>query len=161
MGYKVPKSTLPDDMIFFVGVNEGSFPKIVEEDILFSDEQLNKLKSNNITLKETTLSKQNMAMYNIYSALNGITEKLYILVPTSDYSGKSLRISEFINEIKKVLNIKVKGNITESKEGNVNLEDIYTKNELFEYLLNNLEAKNKKDINYIVKYLEQDEIKNN
>lgn len=143
---------------FFVGVNEGSFPKIVEEDILFSDEQLNKLKSSNITLKETTLSKQNMAMYNIYSALNGITEKLYILVPTSDYSGKSLRISEFINEIKKVLNIKVKGNITESKEGNVNLEDIYTKNELFEYLLNNLEAKNKNDINYIVKYLEQDDM---
>ena len=101
---------------FFVGVNEGSFPKIVEEDILFSDEQLNKLKSNNITLKETTLSKQNMAMYNIYSALNGITEKLYILVPTSDYSGKSLRISEFVDEIKKVLNIKVKGNITENKE---------------------------------------------
>ena len=57
-----------------------------------------------------------------------------------------------------MLNIKVKGNITESKEGNVNLEDIYTKNELFEYLLNNLEAKNKNDINYIVKYLEQDEM---
>ena len=55
-------------------------------------------------------------------------------------------------------NIKVKGNITENKEENIALDDIYTKNELFEYLLNNLEAKNKKDINYIVKYLEQDDM---
>ena len=100
---------------FFIGVNEGIFPKISEEDILFNDEQLKELQEKGLELKETTISKQNMAKYNIYNVLNSVTNEINILIPISDYSGKSLRISSELNE--------------------TNINSIYSKNEILEYML--------------------------
>lgn len=141
---------------FFVGVNEGEFPKIDQEDILFNDEQLNILKQEGLNLKETTISKRNMALYNIYTTLNSIIECLYISVPTSDYSGKVLRISDIINDIKKVVNIKVYGNILNEKE-NIKIENIYSKNEILEYMLDELNnCKDIEKIYSIYNYIKED-----
>lgn len=119
---------------FFIGVNEGSFPKISEEDILFNDEQLKELQEKGLELKETTMSKQNMAKYNIYNVLNSVTNEINILIPISDYSGKSLRISSIINDIKKILDVKIQSNIL-SELNETNINSIYSKNEILEYML--------------------------
>ena len=119
---------------FFIGVNEGSFPKISEEDILFNDEQLKELQEKGFELKETTISKQNMAKYNIYNVLNSVTNEINILIPISDYSGKSLRISSIINDIKKILDVKIQSNIL-SELNETNINSIYSKNEILEYML--------------------------
>lgn len=140
---------------FFIGVNENSFPKISEEDILFSDEQLNLLKKEGVDLKETSISKQNMALYNIYNALNSITEKLYISIPTSDYSGKALRVSSVITDIKRVINVQIEGNLA-SDEENLKLEDIYSKNDILEYMLNC--SKNQEEKLAIYEYINSDKM---
>lgn len=145
---------------FFIGVNEGCFPKIIEEDILFSDEDLNSLNKSGINLKETTTSKQNMALYNIYNALNSITDELYISVPTSDYSGKALRISEVINDIKRVINVEIEGN-TVNDYGDVKLKNIYSKNEVLEYMLSLINSsKNIEEILTIYNYIQNDNMYN-
>lgn len=145
---------------FFIGVNEGCFPKIIEEDILFSDEDLNSLNKSGINLKETTTSKQNMALYNIYNALNSITDELYISVPTSDYSGKALRISEVINDIKRVINVEIQGN-TVNDYSDVKLKNIYSKNEVLEYMLSLINSsKNIEEILTIYNYIQNDNMYN-
>ena len=145
---------------FFIGVNEGCFPKIIEEDILFSDEDLNSLNKSGINLKETTTSKQNMALYNIYNALNSITDELYISVPTSDYSGKALRISEVINDIKRVVNVEIQGN-TVNDNSDVKLKNIYSKNEVLEYMLSLINSsKNIEEILTIYNYIQNDNMYN-
>lgn len=145
---------------FFIGVNEGCFPKIIEEDILFSDEDLNSLNKSGINLKETTTSKQNMALYNIYNALNSITDELYISVPTSDYSGKALRLSEVINDIKRVINVEIEGN-TVNDYSDVKLKNIYSKNEVLEYMLSLINSsKNIEEILTIYNYIQNDNMYN-
>lgn len=140
---------------FFIGVNENEFPKIANEDVIFSDIQLNALKESGIELRNTTTSKDNMAKYNIYSVLNGIKEQLYISIPTSDYLGKSLKPSPIINEIKELLDVKINSKIAED-EGD-NICDIYSKNQLLEYMLKKLdENPNDRDVKYIYQLLEKD-----
>ncbi len=139
---------------FFIGVNEGDFPKNVEEDILFSNENLNGLKKCGIDLRETTISKQNMALYNIFSTLNSITDELYISIPSSDYSGKSLRISSIVGDIKKIINIHVKGNVVEDFK-NDNFNSIYSKNQMLEYMVQHINNEdNSKNIDQIASIYE-------
>ena len=145
---------------FFVGVNENEFPKISTEDVIFSDVQLNALKESGVELRNTTASKDNMAKYNIYSVLNGIKEELYVSIPTSDYSGKSLKPSPIISEIKKLLDVKINCQIEEDKEDNIC--DMYSKNQLLEYMLKRLNKNqnDNDDVKYIYQLLQKDELYN-
>lgn len=101
---------------------------------MFNDEQLKELQEKGLELKETTISKQNMAKYNIYNVLNSVTNEINILIPISDYSGKSLRISSIINDIRKILDVKIQSNIL-SELNETNINSIYSKNEILEYML--------------------------
>lgn len=147
------------NIAFFVGVNENEFPKIVEEDIIFSDVQLNSLKESDITLKETTVSKQNMSKYNIYKTINSIKEELYISIPTSDYSGKTLKPSSVINDIKQVINVKINSEFL--KEDKKNIEEIYSKKEMLEYMLENIsKSKDFEEVFNIYEYIKEDSVYN-
>ena len=101
---------------------------------MFNDEQLKELQEKGFELKETTISKQNMAKYNIYNVLNSVTNEINLLIPMSDYSGKSLRISSIINDIKMILDVKIQSNIL-SELNETNINSIYSKNEILEYML--------------------------
>ncbi len=120
---------------FFIGVNENEFPKKIDEDLLFSDFDLQKLENKNIEFKESSLSKLNMQLYNIYEAISNIKEKLYISILAADVNGKALRKSSLVTSIKQVLDIKILGN---SVNDDLKLEDIYSKEELFTYFVNNI-----------------------
>lgn len=102
--------------VFFIGVTENTFPKKIQEDVFFGDLELEQLKEKDIVLKENSLSKYNMERYNIYEALNHIQEMLYISIPSSDFAGKSQRLSGLIGQMQKVGNFKVEGSVTRTED---------------------------------------------
>lgn len=148
---------------FFIGVNEGKFPSNIEEDVLFKDSELNDINKSDINFKQTTVSKQNMELYNIYQVLNSVQEEIYVYIPSSDFSGKSYRPSSIINNIKNVLDLKINGNIASQDSNKCDLCNIYSKKELFNKIVNNI--KNNENIsdtvlmfNYIKKEDKYDEL---
>ncbi len=122
---------------FFIGVVEGKFPQKVEEDIFFLDSELDKLKDKNIEIRETTISKLNMGFFNIYEAMNNISEKLYIYIPAATLDGKATRKSGLVTLIGQIANFKIIGEVTK-KEEVVNIEDIVSKDELFMWLIKSI-----------------------
>lgn len=158
---------------FFVGVIEGSFPKKQDQDIFFNDYELEALKEYDTKFKETTISKENMGLYNIYEALSNTYEKLYISMPSTDISSNSTRKSSFILLIQKVFDIKLLGEVTQNETLSMNYDNIYSKEKAFEYLIykikeceekiDSLEDSKNIDINIIneilgmYKFFEEDE----
>ncbi len=142
--------------VFFIGVTEGNFPKVVEQDILFSDFEIESLKLHDVEFKETSLSKENMAKYNIYEAINNVSEKLYISMPSTNIMGESTRKSSLISSICDITGEKVIGNVTSKDDIIIDYSMIYSKSESFEYmvkLLNDLVEKLNEDEN-LDNYLE-------
>lgn len=131
--------------VFFIGVNENSFPKKVEQDVFFGDFELEKLENVGIELKETSLSKLNMGLYNIYEALNNISEKLYISIPASDFSGRATRMSSFITLVKNILNVEIIGDVTSEEDISLDISNIFSKEELFDKFISNLKIINSLD----------------
>lgn len=128
---------LPKKIAFFIGVVEGKFPQKVDEDILFSDSELEKLKEKQLDIRETTISKLNMGFFNIYEALNNIMEELYIYIPSANLDGKATRKSSLITLLEQIANFKINGNVTKE---NVD-SDIYSftsKDELFMWLIRSI-----------------------
>ena len=123
--------------IYVVGVNENSLPKKIEQDNFFSDEELKKIKEDTeFELKKSYISKYNMQLFNIYEMINNVTDKIYFSIPVSDISGKTLRISPLINDIKKVVDISVIGDIAQDEQ--IDFEHIYSNSKLFEYMVSKL-----------------------
>lgn len=121
----------PTKYAYFVQVNEDKFPKNVNEDIFFSDFELDKLSNKNIEFKENSISRLNMGMYNIYTAISNVLEELNVFILASDTSGRSLRPSSLITLIKQQLDIDVVGDITSEDEE----FDIYSKEQIFKELI--------------------------
>ena len=126
----------PKKITYFVQVNENIFPRNAQEDIFFSDFELEKLNNKNIEFKETSLSRFNMEMYNIYEAISNTLETLNISILSSDTVGKALRPSSLITLIKQCLNIQIIGNVISEEN---NYYDIYSKEQVFNTLAFNIQ----------------------
>ena len=92
---------------YIIGCYDGGLPATQIEDNIFTDIELEKLKSAGIDLKQTSEERNNMQLFNIYQTLNKVREKLIFTVPSSLMSGSSLRASSIIQEIKTILNIQL------------------------------------------------------
>lgn len=164
---------LPTKYIFFIGVNENLFPKSINEDVFFSDFELEKLKNKNIEFKETTISKINMQRYNIYQAISNCLENLSISFLSSDIMGKALRPSNIIQLVQKNIEVNVIGDVTFESCAK---EDFYSKDKIFEEFIKNIkEGKNiteediacfeifKSNVKYdeVLEYIKNDENLNN
>ena len=123
---------------FFVGVYDGNFPKNCEEDILFSDYEINELSKNEIDFKETAISKENMGKYNIYEALNNTGEQIYISMPAVDIKNEVTRKSSVITDIESTVDIKIQGEVSKTNDLEIKYEDIYSKEKCFEYMTKKL-----------------------
>ncbi len=135
----------PKKITYFVQVNESVFPKNVDEDIFFSDYELEKLSNKNIEFKETSLSKLNMGLYNIYEAISNTLEVLNVSILSSDTTGKALRPSNLITLIKQCLDIQIIGDVVDKEKDEY---DIYSKEQAFRKLASNISNGNidKKEI---------------
>ena len=97
--------------VYIVGANEGELPIDPQEDIIFSDGELEKLEEINLKVKENVSTKYNMGLYNIYEAFNTVKNKLYIYIKSSDMSSKSLSASRIIERLKEMFDIDVCENV--------------------------------------------------
>lgn len=92
---------------YIIGAYDGGLPTIQNEDNIFSDAELAKLKNRNIDLKQSRTDRNNMQLFNIYQAINKVREHLVITVPSSKMAGGSLRPSSLIQNVKNILDIKL------------------------------------------------------
>ena len=92
---------------YIIGAYDGGLPIVQNEDNIFSDIELKKLKDNGLDLKQSRIDRNNMQLFNIYQAINKIREKLIVTVPSSGMTGGSLRPSTLINTIKNILGVKL------------------------------------------------------
>ena len=97
---------------YIIGAYDGGLPIVQNEDNIFSDIELKKLKDNGLDLKQSRIDRNNMQLFNIYQAINKIREKLIITVPSSGMTGGSLRPSTLIGTIKNILDIKLESEHT-------------------------------------------------
>ena len=124
--------------VFFIGVVENKFPKKVDQDMFFHDTELEKIQEKEIELKETTLSKLNMGLFNIYTAISNVIEKLYIYIPASNLDGKATRKSSIITSMSHVASFEISGEVSRIEES---IENSLSKDEIFTWLvkeINNL-----------------------
>lgn len=121
--------------VYLVGVVEGVFPKKTEQDIFFNDYELENLSSLDIKFKETSLTKENMGLYNIYEALTNVEKELYITMPSTDISSKSTRKSSFMILVQNLTNLKLMGEVTSDDILDIKYDDIYSKEKAFEYMV--------------------------
>lgn len=132
--------------VFFIGVNENSFPKKVEQDVFFSDDELKKLDDKGLKLKETSLDKLNMQLFNIYNALNNVSEKLYIYIPSAKSNGAALRKSSLVTLIQKVSGVSIVGDVVKEDEKDsfsklfdiCDIDNSLSEDELFETMIKSI-----------------------
>lgn len=102
--------------LYIVGANENEFPKEVAEDIIFNEKELERLNELNFKVKENTITKYNMGLYNIYEVFNIVKEKLVIYIKACNMSGKSLTKSRIVEKLTCMFNIKINECVLENEE---------------------------------------------
>lgn len=143
--------------VFFVGVIEGSFPKKADQDIFFNDYELEILQMADTKFKETSISKENMGLFNIYDALGNVEEELYISMPAIDLSSNSTRKSSFFMLVQNLTGLKLLGNVSQENGLEMNYDDIFSKEKQFEYFVQKLREV-EKELNQL-KTLDSNKIK--
>lgn len=104
------------NIVFIIGLNDGSFPSIQKDEGFLDDKDRNILKEQGIELAKTTTEQIYDDNFNIYKAFTTAEEKLYLSYVSSDSEGKSLRASILINKIKRIFpNIQEKSDVIERK----------------------------------------------
>ena len=90
--------------VYLIGVNEGEFPKLVEENAIFTDIEKNLLRSVDIDFTPTSEEMTSDELYWFYKALSRATESLTLSYAESDLRGSSNKISVAGSRIHYILN---------------------------------------------------------
>lgn len=144
---------LNKDFIYIIGCLENKLPKKYDEDILFSDKNLETLKQKNIDIKTSSNSKENMEKFNIYTLISNCKEDLYFSFPSLSKKYENNLKSDLITKIEENYNLTLVGNIfNEENEKEVyNLEDLLKNlSKINENLDTSFENLNKEEIEDIL-----------
>lgn len=96
---------------YIIGMYEGGMPSLMSEDSVFSDKELDDIKEKGIELKQNSLVRTNMALFNIYICIGKCTENLRISIPSAKMTGEVLRPSSVIRDILQVIDVEIESNI--------------------------------------------------
>ena len=133
------------DIIFIIGLNDGSFPSVNKSEGFFGDKDREILKNDGIELANGTIENLYEENFNIYKAFTTAEKQVFLSYSSSETEGKSLRPSIIIHKIKKIF----PELIEKSDVINKNYE-ITNKNMTYQELLENIsELKNGNKINEI------------
>ena len=114
------------DVVFIIGLNDGSFPSNNKDEGFFSDNDREVLKEDGIELAKTTLEQLYDDKFNIYKAFTTAEKQLYLSYSSSDKDGKSQRPSILITQIKKMFpNLKEESDVVSKRYEIVNKEVTY------------------------------------
>ena len=144
-------------IIFIVGLNDGSFPSVNNNEGFLNDSDRENLKKINVELAKTTLEALYNDNFNIYKAFTTSEEKLYLSYISADNDGTSQNPSTLLLKIKKIFpNIKETSDIIQRQMSITNKKATFD-----ELLLNIRNYKDGKEIDEIwfeiYKIFEQDE----
>ena len=129
--------------IFIIGLNDGVFPSVNKDEGFFNDTDRGYLKDKGIELAKGTVENLYDDNFNIYKAFTTAEEKLFLSYTSSDVDGKSLRASNLIFKIKKILKkLKEESDLLQKEDNNYFLEK-----DLYENLIFNINSFNNKNNN--------------
>ncbi len=89
-------------VLFIIGINDGSFPKVNKEEGFLNDNDRELLKEAGIELAKTSIDSLYEEQFNIYRTLTIPEELLFLSYSSSDKQGMSIRPSILIKKIKKL-----------------------------------------------------------
>ena len=132
-------------IIFIIGLNDGSFPSVNNNEGFFSDSDRENLKNINLELAKTTYEALYNDNFNIYKAFTTGEEKLYLSYVSSDSEGTPKKASTLLLKIKKIFpNLKEASDIITKPDIIANKE--VTFDELLLNIRNYRDGKNINDI---------------
>ncbi len=132
-------------IIFIIGVNDGSFPSVNNNEGFLNDSDRENLKKINLELAKTTLEDLYDDNFNIYKAFTASEEKLYLSYVSSNSEGGTEKPSTLLLKIKKIFpNLKETSDIITRPDMITNKEATFD-----ELLLNIRNFKDGKQINKI------------
>ena len=128
---------------FIIGLNDGVFPSINNDEGFLNDNDRNYLKENGIELAKNSKELLFNDNFNIYKAFLVPEERLYLSYASSQITGKSLRPSIIISKIKKIY-----PKLNQTSDIVNETEYITTKKATFDELLINIrKIKDKEQVN--------------
>ena len=144
-------------IIFIIGINDGSFPAVNNDEGFLNDKDRETLKNIDIELAKTTLEALYNDNFNIYKAFTTSEEKIYLSYVSADSDSQALKPSVLLLKIKKIFpNLKEESDIITRPKRITNKKATFD-----ELLLNIRNYKDKKEIDEtwfeIYKIFEQDE----
>lgn len=103
-------------VLFIVGINDGTFPKVNKQEGFLNDNDRNVLEEVGIQIAKTSIDSLYEEQFNIYRTLTTPEELLYLYYSSSDKQGMSIRPSILIKKIKKMFpSIKEESDVVERK----------------------------------------------
>ncbi|MFC7365066.1 MULTISPECIES: helicase-exonuclease AddAB subunit AddB [Bhargavaea] len=91
------------EAVFIIGVNDGVFPKRIDQEGLLSDREREWFMEIGLELAPTTKMRLMDEMYMAYRAFTTASSKLYLSYPASDAEGKALIPSLYLKRIRQIL----------------------------------------------------------
>lgn len=116
--------------IFIIGLNDGMFPSVHNNEGFFNDDDRTFLKENGVELARNTVESLYEDNFNIYKAFTTAEEKLYLSYASSNSEGKTLRASIIVSKIKRIF-----PNLVEQSDIIERNSEILTENTTFDELL--------------------------
>ena len=103
-------------VLFILGMNDGSFPKVNKQEGYLNDQDRILLQEHGIELAKTSFDSVFESQFNIYRTFSIPEEKLFLSYCSSDKDGKSIRPSIIIKKIKRVFpKIKEKSDVVKKE----------------------------------------------
>lgn len=104
--------------LFVLGMNDGSIPKVYDDNGILIDEEKDLLKKEGVELKSSDYLSKN-EKFDFYNILSRGEEKLFFSYSLGGYDGSSLIRSTYIDKIKDIFpNINIQSTITLNEEKN-------------------------------------------
>lgn len=138
--------------LFFIGSIDGLFPFNKEQDLLFADEEIEKLEANGINYNRGNSESD----YLIYKLIGKTLNNLYFTYPLADNEGKSLRPALILQRVKEIFpKVELISSIKLEEE-----VEVVIPSSTFPYLIDNLRENKVQGSDFwqkVLKFYQQDE----
>ena len=122
--------------LYVLGVNDGVFPAVNNEEGILSDADRHYLKQEGLELAPDTRAQAFEEQFLIYKTLTSVNGYLRLSYPIADLEGRALRPSVIIARMKKIFaNIKERSNIVIDKSDEAQYEMISTPQPTFNQMV--------------------------
>lgn len=89
-------------IMYLLGVNDGIFPKTIDDEGILNDSDRAVLKENGIELARDTKTQAFQEQFLVYTTLTGASKYIKVSYPIADFQGKTLRPSIIISRLKTI-----------------------------------------------------------